>query len=87
MALPDRNDTTPLRLMEGALNGSPRVAADVRIAGRRQDFDLPIWIDKSGDLRIALPKTNPQHAGDIDQIILSVGDLLSAVGSALENPA
>lgn len=73
----------PLELMDSGVATAPRLPADVRIAGRRQDFDLPVWRDDSGDIRIGLPKVGPEHAGDMDQLVLDVGDLLAAIGKAL----
>lgn len=72
-----------LELMDAGVVTAARLAADVRIAGRRQDFELPIWRDNSGDIRIGLPKVDPEHAGDMDQIVLDVADLLTALGEAL----
>ena len=72
-----------LELMDGAFAMAARVTTDVRIAGRRQDFDLPIWKDESGDIRIALPKLAPEHASDVDQLVFSVPELIAAIGEAL----
>ena len=83
-ALRSRAARTPLTLMDAGVATAARLSADVRISGRRQDFDLPIWRDNSGDLRIGLPKIAPEHAGDMDQLVLDVGELLAAVGEALQ---
>lgn len=72
-----------LVLMDSGVSTAPRLPADVRIAGRCQDFDLPVWRDDSGDIRIGLPKLNPQHSGDMDQIVVDLTDLLKAIGEAL----
>jgi hypothetical protein len=74
----------PLELMDAGVATAARLSADVRIAGRSQDFALPIWRDRSGDLRIGLPKIAPEHSSDMDQIVVDVGELLAAVGEALQ---
>jgi hypothetical protein len=72
-----------LKLMDAGMSFAARVPADVRIGGRSQDFDLPLWRDESGDIRIGLPKFDPQHGSDFDQIVLDLGDLLEAIARAL----
>jgi hypothetical protein len=80
--LPSR-DTSPLELMDSGLVSAVRLPADVRIGGRRQDFQLPVWKDESGDIRIGLPKLAPEHGADIDQIVVSLDELLIAIGGAV----
>jgi hypothetical protein len=73
----------PLELMDAGLAFAARVSADVRIAGRRQDFELPVWRDESGDIRLGLPKVGPEHSSDHDQVIFDLADLLVAIGGAV----
>lgn len=65
------------------LSDVARLPADARIAGQQQRFDLPVWRDSDGNLRIGLPKTNPEHSGDMDQLVVSVSDILTAIGREL----
>lgn len=85
-AAPERDagdERGPLVLMDSAVSTAARVPTDVRIAGRRQDFDLPVWVDNTGDIRIGLPKQNPEHSGDLDQVIFDAGELFAALGLAV----
>lgn len=51
----------------------------------RELGSLPVWIDQSGQLRIALRRDRKEHAHDYDQIIVDVAALLRGVGLALDN--
>lgn len=85
MSEPVQESSGTLELMDAGVRASAaRLPADVRIAGRRQDFTLPVWRDESGDIRIGLPKVSPEHAGDMDQLVIDVADLLVAIGAALD---
>lgn len=45
-------------------------------------FALPMWVDSGEKVRIALPVADPQHGTDVVQIIVSIEELLGAVGRA-----
>lgn len=81
-AAPGRS-SGPLELLDAGVQFAARLPADVRIAGRRQDFELPVWRDDSGDIRLGLPKVDPQHSADFDQVIFDLSDLLIAIGGAV----
>lgn len=68
-------------LMDSAVATAPRVRGWFPNEGQdREHFDLPLWIDEHGWLRLGLPKVDPQHAGDMDMVALRLSDLLVALG-------
>jgi hypothetical protein len=49
------------------------------------DFELPLWIDNDGWLRLGMAKRDPQHGGDMDQVALKLSDVLVAIGKLLDS--
>lgn len=82
---------TPRRAVLNAAAGSYAQAipaqqqfAGGRGDGRREVGALPVWMDREGNLRIAVQTHEPEYAGDYDQIIVNLGSLLRMVGLAVE---
>lgn len=68
-----------LALMDAGVATAPRVQGWLPNESQER-FQLPIWIDNGGWVRIGLPKHDPQHGGDMDQVALRLCDLLAALG-------
>lgn len=75
------------QLMDAGLAFAERIRATVVHDDAEHHFDLPVWVDGNGRLRVALPKPAPRHGSDHDQVIVDVASLLRAVGGALERQA
>jgi hypothetical protein len=72
-----------LQLLAAGLTNAPTARATVRRDDCAADFDLPVWVDNAGRLRVALPKVDPQHSSDHDQLIVTLDELLTAAGGAI----
>jgi hypothetical protein len=72
-------------LMESGVSTKPKVHMWFPNEEDEDDFEVPLWIDQHGWLRIGLPKRDPQHAGDMEQIALKLSDILAGIAKEIED--
>lgn len=77
-----------LKLMDGTMGYAGRALAEVKRGGLSEGvFNLPMWVGRTGEIRIGIPVEDPQYNGDMMQIIIAPEELFSAIGKAYENKA
>jgi len=72
------------QMMDSGLGFAARMRVEIKGDGTIDivRFALPIWVDRHDNVRIGLPVAEPEHGADLVQIIVPIGELLSAIGKA-----
>lgn len=71
-------------LMDAGVSTKPTVHMWFPGEDDEDDFEVPLWIDEHGWLRIGLPKHDPQHSSDMLQIALKLSDVLAGVAQEID---
>lgn len=62
--------------------GAARLAVTLQRDSQQREMTLPVWVGNDRQVRLGLPVADPQHDGDMLQVIVSLPELLSALGAA-----